>query len=376
MPSVIVTGDFMRTGGMDMANLALAEYLAQDDHVHVVGHRVAPDLQARTNVHYHWVPKPMNSYLFAAPFLDRYGRRWASQISTYGGRVFANGGSCSWEDVNWVHYVHAAYRPRVQGGALRKLKARCSHEVFLMYERKALMRARLLITNSKSTKAKLVEHFGIGSDRIHTVYYGTDPNRFRPATNDERAVTRTALGWPHERPVLVFTGALGDCRKGFDILFHSWRELCSRRDWDGHLVVIGTGSELPVWRRRAVKEGLSNRIDFLGFRHNVHEILPAADGLVSPARYEPYGLNVHEALCCGLPALVTHTAGVAEKYPSTLNDLLLCDPPCSEQLTNKLLKWREHLVMYRLAASALSSCLRRRTWSDMASDVIQIVGSN
>ena len=37
-----------------------------------------------------------------------------------------------------------------------------------------------------------------------------------------------------------------------------------------------------------------------------------------PARYEAYGLAVHEALCRGLPALVSASAGVAERYPADL----------------------------------------------------------
>ncbi len=64
----------------------------------------------------------------------------------------------------------------------------------------------------------------------------------------------------------------------------------------------------------------------VGFTNRVSDILAAADVLVSPVRYESYGLNVQEAICCGVPAIVSRAAGVAERYPTELSDLLLPDP--------------------------------------------------
>ncbi|MDK2408772.1 glycosyltransferase [Aphanizomenon sp. PH219] len=54
-------------------------------------------------------------------------------------------------------------------------------------------------------------------------------------------------------------------------------------------------------------------INFLGFRADVPNLLRAADCLVAPTRYEAYDLGVHEALCCGLPAIVSADAGVDER---------------------------------------------------------------
>jgi glycosyltransferase involved in cell wall biosynthesis len=65
-----------------------------------------------------------------------------------------------------------------------------------------------------------------------------------------------------------------------------------------------------------------DRVRFLGFRTDVPEIPSALDGLVHP-RYEAAGLSVHEALCRGLPAIVTACAGVAERYPADLRHCLL-----------------------------------------------------
>jgi len=79
--------------------------------------------------------------------------------------------------------------------------------------------------------------------------------------------------------------------------------------WDARLVVVGTGASLPSWRARTVEEGLGDSITFLGFRNDVPDVLAACDLLVSPTRYEAYGLNVQEALCTGLPAIVQRRGG-------------------------------------------------------------------
>ena len=122
-------------------------------------------------------------------------------------------------------------------------------------------------------------------------------------------------------------GALGDVRKGFDTLFEAWRRLVGDPGWDARLVVVGTGTSLPSWRARAVDEGLGGSIAFLGFRDDVPDVLAACDLLVSPTRYEAYGLNVQEALCTGLPAIVSAGAGIAERYPEACSATCSCPIP-------------------------------------------------
>src|SRR5205807_9538660 len=50
-PYLFVTGDFVKTGGMDMANFALADYAGpQGRELHLHAHRVAPALARACNV--------------------------------------------------------------------------------------------------------------------------------------------------------------------------------------------------------------------------------------------------------------------------------------------------------------------------------------
>jgi glycosyltransferase involved in cell wall biosynthesis len=136
-------------------------------------------------------------------------------------------------------------------------------------------------------------------------------------------------------------------------------------------VVIGVGAELPLWQKRAEAAGISSRIRFLGFRSDVPDLLRAADCLVAPTRYEAYGLGVHEALCCGLPALVSTRAGVAERYPSHVKDLLLPAPEDAMELAAQLYRWQRNSSQYSQWINSLSKELRSYTWDDMAKSIIE-----
>ena len=373
-PFTLIAGDFVATGGMDRANLALALWLAkQGGPVRLVAHRVAEELLGYSNVRFVRVPKPANAYLLGEPLLDAVGRAWALRTRAEGGGVLANGGNCPVPAANWVHYVHGAYVSEPVGGALRRLKGRVSHRLYLRGERRALRRARVIIANSERTRADLVAATGVPESRVRVVYYGSDPERFRPVPPEARQQARAALGWPEARRVALFVGALGDRRKGFDTLFQAWARLYARGDWGVDLKVVGVGAQREAWEREAEAKGLGGRIQFLGFRKDVPVLLSAADLLVAPTRYEAYGLGVHEALCAGLPALVSRTAGVAERYPAALDGLLLDDPDDVDGLVRRLEAWREHEAAWAPHVAALSESLRAQTWDGMAEAIADVV---
>ncbi len=372
-PFLIVAGDLVRTGGMDAANFYLARHLAQGNtDVHVVAHRVDPELADMPGVHWHRVAKPLGSYLLGEGRLHRAGRHWARRVADQGGHQVVNGGNCPSSDTNWVHYVHAGHPPELAAPPLRRALARWMHRRHVTAERRELTAARLVIANSDRTRRELMERVGVAAARIHTVYYGTDAAWHRPPTAAERRQARERLGWSDARPGLAFVGALGDRRKGFDIVFAAWNELCRDPDWDARLVVAGSGRELPAWRRRTEAAGLDRHIRFLGFTPDVRAVLWACDGIVAPARYEAYGLAVHEAVSCGLAAIVSPDSGVAERL-SGLEPLQPERADDTGALAAALRRWRAAPDTWAQVADTLSAQLRAWSWDDMAGRIVQLM---
>ena len=370
---VLAAGDFTPYGGMDRANYALARFLASSGReIHLVAHRVARDLASLPGVTVHHSPRPFGSHLLGAPLLARTAGRTARRLGS-SPRLLSNGGNTRWVAPTWVHYLHAAYAPQVAAGARARLTAAAGRRQFLAREAETISRAPAIICNSARTAADVRRCYGVEPSRIHVVYYGVDAQEFAPVTGDERATARALLGMNATAPQAIFIGALGDRRKGFDVLFEAWQRLCRDAAWDVNLAVVGVGAESEAWARRADAAGLARRFSFLRFRSDVARVLAAADVLVHPARYEAYGLGVHEALCRGLPAIVSADAGVAERLPGNLRPLTLPDPTVVDDLVGRFRLWRNDTAGWRARAGAAGSDLRRRTWDHMAAEIAAIV---
>jgi len=376
-PWVLIAAGFHHEGGMDKANAALASYLCREQiPVHLVGFRIDRELAANPAVTVHYVRKPAGSFFLGNRLLSRVGTAVAQAVvaDNEAARVVVNGDNCDWPAVNWVHFVHRAWCPTLTGTPIWfQAKSQLNSWITLRRERQILQKAKLLLANSERTRRDLVVSLGLAPERVHTVYLGTDSN-WKNATPERRAQAEAWLDMPGGRPLVTFIGALGhDSRKGFDTLWTAWRSLCSRPAWDVNLVVAGGGRALTRWQRIVNEAGLDSRVKLLGFTNRVADLLIASDLLVSPVRYESYGLNVQEALCFGVPAMVTVSAGVAERYPVDLGDLLLPEPAKAEDLAMRLLRWRSNIEEFRRRTAPVARLLRAYDWDHMARRIVALV---
>ena len=375
-PWVIVAGGFHHKGGMDKANLALAEYLLEQDvPVHLISHGIEPHLASHPLATAHLISRPAQSFLLgelalavrARIIIRGIVRKWPLA------RVVVNGGNCIWPGINWAHYIHHAWSGPGSGRLLYDIKNRVSESWAKRSERAAYHKAQLVITNSKRTSREVVEYFGVDKQRVHTVYLGSDP-AWGPVASEERSAARQSLQVSEFRTLAAFVGGLGyDHRKGFDVLFRAWEQLCARPDWDVDLIVAGGGPATSDWRRKIAQAGLSERIRLLGFSEQVKSLLAAADVLVSPVRYEAYGLNVQEAICRGVPAMVSASAGVAERYGSAFEPMLFPDPENVDDMVERLAAWRASKPEWQARFQPLGNMLRSRSWRDTAIDFVSIV---
>jgi glycosyltransferase involved in cell wall biosynthesis len=369
---MVICGGFHTRGGMDRANLALVERLLELHHpVHLVGHDIDESIAHRPGVTAVRVPRPMGSIVFGESRLARRASEIARQLKSAhpNAIVVANGGNGVSPDINWVHYVHHASPYEDFGGPITlRLKNRYAEQVFRRHEKQAITSAKLVITNSELTRRHVVEVLNVEPQRTKIIYLGSN-SEWAPPTAEEVLAARNWLNIPADVAVVAFVGALGhDIRKGFDRLWNAWQELSADPTWTAHLVVAGGGRQVEHWRRVASRE--NSRIHILGFTDRVRDLLAASDILVSPARYEPFGLNVTEAICRGVPAIVSANAGVAELYPRDLQSYLLEHPEDHHELARKLRQSIANRQSARNAFAPLSAQLRQRSWRHMADEFI------
>jgi len=377
---VIVAGGIDRYGAMDKANFALARRLLENGRtVHLITHRVADELRREANVQIHLAPTPAGSLLLGEMHLSRLGRKVAATLSKKGipPIVLSNGGNCSWPGVNWVHSLHHAW-PTVDRGApvAFRVKNRIAKQTAIYREARAIRSARLIVANSHHTKTDIVKWLPDTAGRVETIYLGSDPQAARH-TPEARGSTRKGLGIAEGVPVVLFAGALShDNNKGFDVLLDAWRILGSEPGWNAKLLVAGGGGAVQSWRDSvAVDRTLSQSVKVLGYVTDMSALYASSDLLVAPSRYEAYGLAAHEAICAGLPALISATAGIAERYPPALGEMILQHPSDAFSLAGKLRSWRPNAAAWRDRFAPLRSELASHSWDAMADQLIQLAES-
>jgi glycosyltransferase involved in cell wall biosynthesis len=358
---------------MDRANAALARHLLERGaHVHLVTHSVEGALKNHPRVSVLEVPRFAGLYFSSDLSLDRRARRVAGLLRARGSRVkvVANGGNCTIADVNWVHSVHHAWPCRDDGApAWFKIKNRAFKVWARRRERQAILPARTIVANSNRTRTDLTGWLGVPAARVHTMYLGSADDWCPPDAAKRQEARRR---WCREpaHPLIVFIGALGyDINKGVDRVLLAWQRLCAE-GWRGELVIAGAGATAP-WERLAA--AASCPVRFVGHTPDTADLLAAADLFVSPVRYEAYGLAAHEAVCRGVPVVLSVSAGFSERLPSSFRPLLLEDPEDVGALVARIREWDANKDLWRRRALQASGLLRQHSEDDMAQEIVAAI---
>jgi glycosyltransferase involved in cell wall biosynthesis len=120
------------------------------------------------------------------------------------------------------------------------------------------------------------------------------------------AETPPAANLPPGRPLLLGLGRL-HTDKGFDIAIRALARLPG-----AHLAIAGEGPERAALGALARREGVAERVHFLGWRDDPGALLRAADLFVCSSRIEPLGNMVIEAWSASCPLVALAAAGPAE----------------------------------------------------------------
>ena len=175
---------------------------------------------------------------------------------------------------------------------------------------------------------------GMPAEKIFNGYDAVDNDHF-VARADEVRSRRSEYRNQYDLPEHYFL-SLGRlvAKKNLRTLIRAYRKfLDSNRNCRTHLVIVGSGEEndglralcrelrLPVYDKtpatanpKSRSGGEQSGVHFYGFRQiDENAVFYAlADAFILPSLWEEWGLVVNEAMACGLPVVVSETAGCAE----------------------------------------------------------------
>lgn len=112
------------------------------------------------------------------------------------------------------------------------------------------------------------------------------------------------------------------------------------KDLEWHLQLVGDGPLLSSIKTLAEEKGIADRIEYLGRRRDIPEILQMADIFVLSTNWEGFPRSILEAMRAGLPVVATRVAGIPESVSDSETGYLVplhADSVLSEKI-GKLLK--------------------------------------
>lgn len=311
-------------GGMERLNWHLADELAKNFEVRVIGPRGAAT-HAPHAVAVREAPlRPLHRFLLgAARLARREARAWQPHIILAGSGLTAPlallaaraCGACT------VAYVHG-------------LDLVVPHPVYRALWLPALRRMDRVIANSRATAA-LAQGIGIANERVRIVHPGVEMPQPDPQA---RARFRAAHGIALDAPLLLSVGRL-TARKGLREFVRDVLPLITAERPDVILAIVGDAPENALYaeaqtpqaiQAAAAAAGVGERLRFLGkiSDQELADAYFAADVHVFPVRDLPddpegFGMVAVEAAAHGLPTVAFAAGGVADAVNDGVSGALI-----------------------------------------------------
>jgi len=155
-----------------------------------------------------------------------------------------------------------------------------------------------------------VRHLHVGRELIRVVPRGRSASALGVRTTERRRRVREAMNWG-SKPVVINV-ARQEPQKGHLQLADAMAVVLSTLP-DALLVLVGReGRSTPALRERLTALGMGDSVIHLGIRHDVPDLLSAADVFAFSSLYEGLGGAVVEAAGLGLPVVSYDVPAVRE----------------------------------------------------------------
>ncbi|QCT06954.1 glycosyltransferase [Ruminococcus bovis] len=190
-----------------------------------------------------------------------------------------------------IIHSHVAYEPIT---FMQKVKN-------IIHKRIALSNATDLFACGRDAGVFMWGKRAVESGKVHIMKNAVDTSKFA-FSNEKRLEKRKELG-VEDKFVIGIVGRLSE-PKNYPFLWRVYKKVLEKRN-DTALVVVGRGTEEKEIKSLAKKMGIYDKINFLGVRDDVPELLNAMDLFVLPSLYEGLPVVLVENQSNGLMSLAS-----------------------------------------------------------------------
>jgi glycogen(starch) synthase len=171
-------------------------------------------------------------------------------------------------------------------------------------------RADALVTCSAAMRTEVAQLFELDPDGIAMIHNGIETQSWRIEPTEVVAARHRYS--PADAPLLLFFGRL-EWEKGVQDLIAALPRIRARHP-GARLVVAGKGRQEDELLAAARRHRVRRAVDFVGHLSDreLRVALAAADAVVLPSRYEPFGIVALEAAAAGAPLVASTAGGLGE----------------------------------------------------------------
>lgn len=136
---------------------------------------------------------------------------------------------------------------------------------------------------------------------------GYNDDLFFEISPEEKKLLRKQKGYGNDETLLIYVAEL-NANKNQSMLLNAVKKLCDDK-YNVRLLLAGKDNFDGKNQALARKLGIESRVDFLGHREDVEQLLKMSDICLASSLREGLPVNVMEAMACGLPTIAADNRG-------------------------------------------------------------------
>jgi glycosyltransferase involved in cell wall biosynthesis len=301
--------------------------------------------------------------------LCRLSDRWSRGVRF--DAVFSPGINATDANLLLVHVVFHRLKElqdSCASGGLRQLHRSLYYQLLRGLENRVYRRKNVLLAAVSQHAASQLSQYFRRQD-VAIVPNGVDLSHFSPSARIRRRTqAHQTLSCPEGVPLLLLVG--NDLRnKGLPTLLQA---LAQCRDLPWHLCVVGSDSSAD-YSAEIAQGQLRCRVTFAGETADILTYYAAADIYVAPSLEDSFNLPALEAMACGLPVVLSSSAGMSDYLKDGVDGLVLRNPLDANELAAALQRLLANPSLCATIGANASQTASLFSWDRHAEEIYRLL---
>jgi len=242
-------------------------------------------------------------------------------------------------------------------------------------EKSIMETATRVVATTPEQKKIMCENYGIPADKIAVITPGFFPEKYRRMGESSLSATIKKYNLPER---FVFAVGRITPYKGYDLLIKAFKHVVQEVPDVKLVFAIGSHEPAEIAKREefaalAADLGLAEQAKFFGHVEELESFYNAAELLVMPSTYEPFGMVAIECMACNTPAVVTSRGGLKD-FLVDGEDSLIVDPLDIEAMAGAIVRLLKDKSLYEaLSRKGYEKAYSTFTWERIAESTLKII---